>query len=398
MEIRTVTLFAEPSFAPESAESFIAAARSAFDVPVQTTRLATTPFPTWWDLYHFTNLQADELIQPWTEAGIDFISLGPVGLRHDAGWLNHVPEIIACCPNLFVSAEIADTDGQIDLGRCQAVAEVIRRLSTLNGDGSANLQFAALAGCEPGTPFFPTAYHRGGSAHFALGIQAADLALKAITNQPSLSTAQNALVKEIENAATRFTETANELASQYNLSFSGIDFSLAPFPTDDQSLALALERLGLAGFGAPGTLFAAAFVADAIGRANFCRCGYSGLFFPVLEDSVLVRSVAAGQVDLNKLLSYAAVCGIGLDTVPLPGNTDANTLTGILLDVAALSARLKKPLSARLMPIPGKMAGEPFKIDFDWFVPGQIPAVTNAGVSAKLTQPTRIQLFPYHQG
>ena len=53
-----------------------------------------------------------------------------------------------------------------------------------------------------------------------------------------------------------------------------------------------------------------------------------------------------------------AVCGLGLDTVPIAGDTSQGKLAALLLDVAALAFRLDKPLSARVFPVPGKAAGE----------------------------------------
>jgi uncharacterized protein (UPF0210 family) len=47
-----------------------------------------------------------------------------------------------------------------------------------------------------------------------------------------------------------------------------------------------------------------------------------------------------------------------MDTIPLPGDITEDALARILGDVAALAVRLKKPLTARLMPIKGKSAGE----------------------------------------
>ena len=63
------------------------------------------------------------------------------------------------------------------------------------------------------------------------------------------------------------------------------------------------------------------------------------------------------------LLSYSAVCGLGLDTVPIPGNVPKAKLQALLLDVAALAFRLNKPLTARLFPVPGKAAGEMTSFD-----------------------------------
>jgi len=87
-------------------------------------------------------------------------------------------------------------------------------------------------------------------------------------------------------------------------------------------------------------------------------CGYSGLMLPVLEDPVLARRAAEGRYSVRELLLYSSVCGTGLDVVPLPGDTPANDLAALIRDVAALSTKLHKPLSARLFLVPGTKAGD----------------------------------------
>ena len=52
------------------------------------------------------------------------------------------------------------------------------------------------------------------------------------------------------------------------------------------------------------------------------------------------------------------MCGTGLDTVPLPGDTSVEEIARIVGDVATLAAKWNKPLSARLLVIAGKHAGE----------------------------------------
>lgn len=401
MEIRAITLFSELTFPPSKAEKFFETSRSAFHVPVQTSRLATNPFPDWWDPLHYPVIQAREFVQPWQEAGVDFICLGPVLLRHDAGWLNKLPDIIATHDNLFVSAEIADSAGQVDIGRCSIIAEIIRRLSTMKRDGSVNLRFGALANCLPGIPFFPAAYHGGGPSHFAIAVEAADLPVSVFkesstSKEPrSLLQAQDSLTHLIEKEALSLTRTAKELAKEHGISFSGIDFTLAPFPTPDKSIGGALESMGLSRLGAPGSIFASAFLADAVGKAEFPRCGFSGLMFPVLEDTVVSSCAGEGRLSVNDLLSYAAVCGAGLDVVPLPGDAKQETLAGVLLDVAGLSIRLDKPLTARLMPLPTLAAGDPIGIEFPWFVKGRVMPLAGGGVQGLLKQPSRIQMRPF---
>ncbi len=131
----------------------------------------------------------------------------------------------------------------------------------------------------------------------------------------------------------------------------------------------------MARVGGQGSLFSAALLADALDHARFPRCGFSGLMLPVLEDSVLAARAAEGSLTITDLLLYSAVCGAGLDTIPLPGDTQEDELAAILLDVAALSTRLGKPLTARLMPIPGMQAGDPVDFPhFAYFAPGRVMA------------------------
>jgi uncharacterized protein (UPF0210 family) len=89
---------------------------------------------------------------------------------------------------------------------------------------------------------------------------------------------------------------------------------------------------------------------------------------PVCEDFGLAKRNDEGTFDLTSLLSYSAVCGTGLDTIPLPGNVSEKKLYALLLDIASLSLKLNKPLSARLMPFPGKSAREMTTYDFEYFV------------------------------
>jgi uncharacterized protein (UPF0210 family) len=121
-----------------------------------------------------------------------------------------------------------------------------------------------------------------------------------------------------------------------------------------------------------GSLLAAALLTEAIDRANFLHTGFSGLMMPVLEDATLARRAAKGTLTIKDLLLYSAVCGTGLDTIPLPGDTTADQITPLLLDLCALALRLDKPLTARLMPIPGKKAGDETNFDFSFFAQSRI--------------------------
>jgi uncharacterized protein len=390
MDIRSITLFIEPDTPAAALAEFVAAARTAFPYPVQTMRLATTPFPDWLDQPPTYVIEA--FAQSWQNSGIDYLSLGPVQLDHPDRWLALIPALLSATDIVFASVEIGDRNGRIALDRCRALAQIVKQVSQIQPNGFGNLYLTALANCAPGSPFFPVAYHGGGPAHFAVAVESADLAVTAVQSATTLAEARHNLIEAIETAAQSIGRAAAPLAQQYGLTYSGIDFSLAPFPTDDKSLAGALEGLGLPHLGAPGSLFAAAFITEAIGRANFPRCGFSGLMLPVLEDSVLARRAAAGLTTVNDLLGYAAVCGVGLDTIPLPGDVSEASLSGILLDVAALAARLNKPLTARLMPLPGLQAGDPVSFDFPYFADSRVMAVPGTGLTGVLATAEQVEL------
>lgn len=394
MKIRSVTLFCDPDFDSQLASRFYTAARTTFTFPAQTLRLAMPPFPDWWNEAVTT---AAGFAAKWQAAGADYISLGPVRLDHTADWVDRIPDLLAATDVLFATIEIGDENGRIDLNRIHHTAEIIKQVSNIQPNGFGNLYLAALANCPPGSPFFPVAYHAGGPPSFAIAVEAADLALNAVHSAETLSDARANLETAIENAAEEMVNTAVSLANTFNIPFHGLDFSLAPYPTDAQSLAGAMEALGLPHVGAPGSMFAAAFIAETINRAKFPHCGFSGLMLPVLEDSVLALRAGEGKVTVNDLLGYAAVCGVGLDTIPLPGDIDAASLSGILLDVAALASRLDKPLTARLMPLPGLQAGDPVRFDFPYFANSGVMAVPPGGVTGMLEGKDRLSLRRYHQ-
>ena len=120
-------------------------------------------------------------------------------------------------------------------------------------------------------------------------------------------------------------------------------------------------------FGDFGTLAIAKIITDTIRDLEVRKCGYCGLMLPVLEDYGLAARNIDGTFNLTDLLLYSSVCGTGLDTIPLPGDISEERLYALLLDVASISIKLGKPLSARLMPVPNRKAGEMTDYNFEYF-------------------------------
>ena len=371
MNIRTVTGFinlADPISDSDvrALHTLLDAARADFfsaGFPVQTTRMATQSLaqiaPR--NLPRF----AQELESICRANQIDYVSMG--ALPGDHPLIEYLAEALASTESVFGAAHVASHADGINLKAITAAARVVCQLANSTTDGFGNLRFAALANCPPHSPFFPVAYHDGGTRAFAIATEAASLAADVFSRAQNLSQARENLVGAIERAGETLTRTANDLAARFDFRFAGIDFSLAPFPehSASRSIGAAMEKLTGAKFGEHGTLFAAAFLTDCLNRASFPRTGFSGLMLPVLEDATL--AARSSSYTLDSLLLYSTVCGTGLDTIPLSGDTTSDTVAAILLDLATLAVKLNKPLTARLMPIPGMKAGDVTRFNFEYF-------------------------------
>lgn len=390
MKIRSVTLFVDGGALPEGLAEFVSQARQAFPVPVQSVRVAAPPLPDWAK----SPEEACRWVKTCHQAGIDYCNVGPVLLEHPAEWLQYLGDLIGSHTTLFGSAEVSDRAGRIDPGRAADLGRLVKRLSQEHENGFGNLYFTVLANCPPETPFFPAGYSAG-RLGFALALEAADLTRRAVAGAPGLEQARRRLIQAIESGAATLSQSAAVLGEGHGVPFRGIDFSYAPYPSPEKSVAATLEDLGLPRFGQPGSLFSAAFVTDALQRARFDRCGFNGLMLPVLEDEVLARRAASGTLDLQKLLLYSSVCGVGLDTVPLPGSVSEAELRAVFLDLAALAARLNKPLTARLMPMPGLEAGAPVSFDFPFFADGRVMPLESEPLQGALAEGDFIDLQPF---
>ena len=395
MKIRSITYFLNPGYPVDEeglrkAGKFITSARPAFEsagYEVQTARLASVPYP-----LLLPDLQAERVVdfscqleRDAQAQGYDYISIGPA-LPSSPQSYPLIPEVLAATKNVFLSGQLTIGKGCVSLPAVQLCAEVIQRSASISSDGFANLRFAALANVPAGAPFFPAAYHAGDKPCFALATEAADLAVEVFSQTTALDEAGLQLTQQIEAHAGKLALIGNKLEQDFGLSFGGIDFTLAPFPEVGRSIGTAIELLGVPAVGFHGSLAATAFLTSVIDRAKFKRTGFCGIFLPVLEDAVLASRAAEGKLSVNDLLLYSAVCGTGLDTIPLGGNVTVEELNGVLLDLAVLAVRLDKPLTARLMPIPGKKAGDLTGFDFAYFANSRILDIKACGLVGLLVE------------
>jgi uncharacterized protein (UPF0210 family) len=386
-----------------AAGDFLAQAKAAYQAEgyeVQTTRLATIPFPKFLGEKQIDNLPkfAGQFAKVIQEVSIAYASLGPA-LPETPRSYELIPEAIASSENIFFGGMMTGktdsklSDSKIHMAAVKACAEVIVKCAPIDPNGFANLRFAALANVPAGAPFFPAAYHEGSVPAFSIATEAADLAVQAFENAETLEDGRDALSFEITKHGQDIARVAQSLTSQLELvNFKGIDFSLAPFPDDPHSLGNAVEQMGIPKIGYHGSLAAAALLTEAVDRADFPHTGFSGFMQPVLEDSVLAKRAAEGALTIKDLLLYSTVCGTGLDTVPLPGDTTSERLVPLLLDLSALALRLNKPLTARLMPVPDKKAGDATTFDFGFFANSKVMALNSGRLRGALARADVIRL------
>jgi uncharacterized protein len=359
----------------ESAIATLDRAKRSFEAEgyeVQTIRLATPP------ILADADARAREAAVPRLQALDELvsargarISIGPVlaADRDDAELPAWVAELVRSTKMLNLTVAVASPDsGPYPLAAAVA-ARTTLAIARATPGGVGNFRFAAVANVPPGTPFFPAAYHAGPDA-LAVGLESASLVEEALRERGDAASATRRLRERLDQALAPIELSAAAFARQAGKAYLGIDPS--PAPGKDRSIGAAIEAFTAVPFGSASTLDACAAVTGALKTLRVRTCGYAGLMLPVLEDPVLAARATEGRYGVRDLLLYSSVCGTGLDVVPLPGDTPEDVMARVILDVAALSSRLRKPLSARLFPIPGKGAGETARFDD--------PYLTDAGI------------------
>jgi uncharacterized protein (UPF0210 family) len=269
-------------------------------------------------------------------------------------------EILSTLPHTLSSAIIAD-DAGIHWTTIRASARMLKYVAEHSPRSQGNFNFAVTAMLGPFAPFYPGAYHDSAGHQFSVALEGANVVAEALLASRGDPVAASKHLKNLGLHAALIDRVARRIERDSGWTYMGVDAT--PAPLGDVSIGRAIEAFTGAPFGSSGTMTAAAIITEAVRSFPAKRVGYSGLMVPVLEDTVLARRWDEGKYSIDSLLAYSAVCGTGLDTVPLPGDVSEEQLARILGDVASLARKWNKPLSARLLPVHGKKAGE--RTEFD---------------------------------
>ncbi len=370
-KVRAITAFVRierPRFQAQVREALgmLRKAKAAFEAAgyeVQTIRMATQPFPE-----YTRGLQPEEALNFFraldrlaTQENLT-VAIGPAMLANedDPRLVYFLGEILQSTQALNGSVVVGGEDG-VYWNAVRASAALMKQLSETTPRSQGNFKFAASAMLPTDTPFFPTAYHLGPGRQFAIGLESAHVVAEALATQRDPEPARQAVATALGDHARTIERVARVIVVETGWQYLGID--LSPAPLKDASIAAAFEAFTGARIGSPGSLTAASIITQALRGIAVKQAGYNGLMLPVLEDSRLAQRWSEGALKLDDLLAYSAVCGTGLDVVPLPGDITRQQLERIIGDVATLAVRLRKPLSVRLLPVAGKKPGD--RTDFD---------------------------------
>jgi uncharacterized protein (UPF0210 family) len=235
-------------------------------------------------------------------------------------------------------------------------ARLVKAVSAKSPNGGGNLNFATTAMVKQYGPFYPGAWHTGPGKTFAVGLESANVVAEVFGQFHEPGPAESKLAEALTGHLLRAEAAAVRIAKATQWTYAGIDPT--PAPLGDVSIGRAIENFIGAPFGSGGTMTAASIITRAVQSTPVKQVGYAGLMVPVLEDNVLAKRWEEGTYNMDSLLAYSAVCAGGLDTIPLPGDISEERLARILGDVASLAYKWRKPLAARLLPAPGKKAGD----------------------------------------
>jgi uncharacterized protein (UPF0210 family) len=350
-----------------------------YGIPVVNKRIAVSPVAVVGA--SFSSLQLVEIAKMLNDAAeavdVDFIggftALVEKGMaRGDRELIRAIPQALAETNRVCASVNVASTLAGINMNAVLKMGKVIKQAAELSKqkDGIACAKLCVFANMPQDIPFMAGAYLGIGEpdAVINVGVSGPGVVKKAIDR--SLGSKGHIdlgriseIIKRTAYKVTRVGELiGREVAENLNICFGVADLSLAPTPHVGDSVGEIFQSLGLKSIGVPGTTAALALLNDAVKKGGAFASshvgGLSGAFIPVSEDLNIGKAAEEGYLTLEKLEALTSVCSVGLDMVAIPGDTSEDTISAIIADEMAIGVVNKKTTAARLIPVPGKKAGE----------------------------------------
>ena len=307
------------------------------------------------------------------ELGVNFIggfsALVQKGITPaDKILIDSIPEGLASTQCVCASVNVGSTKSGINMDAVKLMGETIVKTAEVSKNCEVNgcAKLVVFCNAPEDNPFMAGAFHGPGEGDCVINVGVSGpgvilAAAKEYKGQPI-----NVLADGIKKMAFKITRmgqlVGSEAAKRLGVDFGILDLSLAPTPAVGDSVARILEEIGLEGAGAPGTTAALAMLTDMVKKGGVMAStnvgGLSGAFIPVSEDEGMIEAATKGSISLEKLEAMTTVCSVGLDMIAIPGDTTAATISGILADEFAIGMVNNKTTACRLIPAPGKKAGD----------------------------------------
>jgi uncharacterized protein (UPF0210 family) len=377
-----------------------------YAIPVVNKRISVTPIAdvgAGFDERGFVRL-AQTLDAAAGEVGIDLIGGFSANVeggmsQADERLIAAIPEALSVTGKVCASINVASTRYGINFDAVVVLGCTILDLAHRTADqgGFAAAKFVVFCNQPMDAPFMAGAVHGVNQPEVVInvGVSGPGVVAKALERAVAQSggggLGLHDLAEVIKRAAFRVTRcgelVGRQVAAELGVPFGVVDLSLAPTPDVGDSVGEILKLLGVDAIGAPGSTAIVALLNDAVKKGGLFASqsvgGLSGAFIPVCEDRELSAAVEAGSLTLEKLEAMTSVCSVGLDMIAVPGSVDAATIAAIIADEMAIGMINGKTTAVRLIPVPGKEAGE-YVAFGGLFGESAILPVRNAAKSARL--------------
>ncbi len=352
-----------------------------YGIPVVNKRISVTPIShvgAGFSTAGFVRL-AKALDNAATAVGIDIIGGFSANVekgisKGDRNLIEAIPQALAETSKVCSSINVGSIRNGLNMDAVAMLGHTVKDAAAATGatDGFGAAKLVIFANQPGDNPFMAGAIHGLGEAEAVInvGVSGPGVIARALERKIEAEGAENLglndLAEEIKQATFRVTRCGEligrQVAEELDLPFGVVDLSLAPTPTVGDSVGEILNILGVDHIGAPGSTAIVAMMNDAVKKggafASQSVGGLSGAFIPVMEDSVLADAAKKGHLVLEKLEAMTCVCSVGLDMVPIPGDTTPETISAMIADEMMIGVINNKTTAARLIPVPGKKAGE----------------------------------------
>lgn len=311
-----------------------------------------------------------------SNAGVDFLggftALVEKGMtKGDMALIEALPEALATTNRVCSSINVGSSRSGINMDAVALMGDTIVKIAdrSADRDGIGCAKLVVFTNIPQDVPFMAGAYLGTGEPDVVInvGVSGPGVVKKAIdrameTKNRSLGDIAD-VIKRTAFKVTRVGEIiGREVAERLGVPFGVADLSLAPAPQIGDSVGEIFQSVGLSSIGVPGSTAVLAMLNDAVKKGGAFASshvgGLSGAFIPVSEDLNIAEAAAKGILTLEKLEAMTSVCSVGLDMVAIPGDTPATTIAAIIADEMAIGMINNKTTAVRIIPVPGKKAGD----------------------------------------